>query len=187
MSSGDMIHPTALGNKKIANNLLSYMNVPLINYNPKSATDAAPATIQYKTNLTSMKIKVNYGVTTPIYKLGLTSGYPNGVVTLFITGTREGGVNAVQKRCQFVIANTTVVNRVTEYGGLSTGTVTLFEYHRASQPVATDFTVTMGFVDNQLQLSITPNTETANMDFYIEGEAVLTVNSVVGQVVYENA
>ena len=62
---------------------------------------------------------------------------------------------------------------------------TEYEFHTSPNP-AVDFNLNVERVDNQVQISISPNTGSVNMRFYVEGEVVLPYNTSKGQAVIEN-
>jgi hypothetical protein len=179
----DGVHPNADGNKKIANNLLSYLSIPIIGLNiTELITSGSTASQQPYVQLTSKKISINYGTTVTIYKLGFTNSYPSGKLTLHVVGQRNGSTHTCEKRIDFYINNGTTMNN----GNADSMLVTLIdEYHASGQPTV-DFTVTYAKVNGLLEIYLTPNTSTYNMNFYIDGDVKFTYLAVTGQSVFEN-
>lgn len=181
----DTIHPNSVGNKVIAGAVMKKLGFSM---NGKNMSISSPSwgtgtpTKQYKTQLTTKDITVNTGVTQTIYKIGLTNGYALGLLKLKIDGQRAGTRMAVCKEIYQTIGNGTVMNNVSSADPISV--IQKFEYH--SDSITTDFTVTYALVGGFLEIYLTPNTSTYNMNFHIEGDITLMALTVTGQSVFEN-
>ena len=182
----DGVHPNEEGNKRITNHFLNLFSIPLIgkidDNSPKFSDSTSSNDVIPKTILTPKHIAVPYGSSSILYKLGLINGYPNGLLKLTITGNREGSNHEVRKNVYMVINNGTTWNNA-NFDGLTI--TTEYEFHTSPNP-AVDFNLNVERVDNQVQISISPNTDTVNMRFYVEGEVVLPYNTSKGQAVIEN-
>lgn len=187
MSNGYMlegIHPSELGNKKRANFYSSFLNLPTVNFNNTISSESSEElTYQYENKLTEKYVKVLNGTTSIIYKLGISNAYTIGLLTLNVIGQRNGSNHMSEKTYKIAINNGTVPNQVTSIGVLSV--INNYEYHSGVNPEV-DFTLEVNLVDNLLEISISPNTGTSDMNFYIKGNIVMTYLTVKGQCVWEN-
>lgn len=186
MSNGYMlegIHPSELGNKKRANFYSSFLNLPTVNFNNAISSESSELAYQYENKLTEKYLKVLNGTTSIIYKLGISNAYTIGLLTLNVIGQRNGSNHMSEKTYKIAINNGTVPNQVTSIGNLSV--INNYEYHSGVNPTV-DFTLGVNLVDNLLEISISPNTGTSDMNFYIKGNIVMTYLTVKGQCVWEN-
>ncbi|MGM9970878.1 MAG: hypothetical protein ACI35W_00530 [Anaeroplasmataceae bacterium] len=186
MANGYMlegIHPSELGNKKRANYYASFLNLPTVNFNNIVESSTTELTYEYYNKLTEKYIKIPNGASTTIYKIGIANAYAIGLLTLNIVGQRNGSNHMSEKTYKIAINNGTVPNQVTSIGDLSV--ISNYEYHSGSNPTV-DFTLEANLVDNLLEISISPNTSTSDMNFYIKGNIVMTYLTVKGQCVWEN-
>lgn len=186
MANGYMlegIHPSELGNKKRANFYASFLNLPTVNFNNIVESSTTELTYEYYNKLTEKYIKIPNGASTTIYKIGIANAYTIGLLTLNVIGQRNGSNHMSEKTYKIAINNGTVPNQVTSIGNLSV--INNYEYHSDANP-AVDFTLEANLVDNLLEISISPNTSTSDMNFYIKGNIVMTYLTVKGQCVWEN-
>lgn len=186
MSNGYMlegIHPSELGNKKRANFYSSFLNLPTVNFNNAISSESSELAYKYENKLTEKYLKVLNGTTSIIYKLGISNAYTIGLLTLNVIGQRNGSNHMSEKTYKIAINNGTVPNQVTSIGNLSV--INNYEYHSGVNPTV-DFTLGVNLVDNLLEISISPNTGTSDMNFYIKGNIVMTYLTVKGQCVWEN-
>ena len=183
----DGTHPSELGNIKISNFWLEYFGVPKIggvtlnNSTWESSTN--PSTYVYKTNLTSKQVSIANGATQQIYNLGVVGGYSGGLVNLHIIGRRTGSTHIVDKNIYIPFGNGTTNNTITTVGII--GIKQNFEYSVTPNPTV-DFTLNATVESNKLNITLSPNTGSVGMDFYIEGSVYLPYCAVKGQSVYEN-
>lgn len=186
MANGYMlegIHPSELGNKKRANHYASFLNLPTVNFNNIVESSTTELTYEYYNKLTEKYIKIANDASTTIYKIGIANAYAIALLTLNVVGQRNGSNHIVEKTFKLAISNGTVPNQVTSIGNLSVNVN--YEYHSGSNPTV-DFTLTPTLNNNLLEISITPNTGTSDMNFYIKGEITMTYLTVKGQCVWEN-
>lgn len=108
---------------------------------------------------------MNNGETSIIYKIGIANAYTIGLLSLNVVGQRNGSNHIVEKTFKLAISNGTISNQVTSIGTLTT--ISNYEYHSGSNPTV-DFTLTPTLNNNLLEISITPNTGTSAMNFYIK-------------------
>lgn len=186
MANGYMlegIHPSELGNKKRANFYASFLNLPTVNFNNIVESSTTELTYEYYNKLTEKYIKIPNGASTTIYKIGIANAYTIGLLTLNVIGQRNGSNHMSEKTYKIAINNGTVPNQVTSIGNLSV--IDNYEYHSDANP-AVDFNLNVNIVDNLLEISISPNTGSYDMNFYIKGEITMTYLTVKGQCVWEN-
>lgn len=186
MANGYMlegIHPSELGNKKRANFYASYINLPTVNFNNVISQAISEDKYNYYNKLSEKYIKLNNGETSIIYKIGIANAYTIGLLSLNVVGQRNGSNHIVEKTFKIAINNGTVPNQVTSIGDLSI--INNYEYHSGSNPTV-DFTLTPTLNNNLLEISITPNTGTSAMNFYIKGDVIMTYLTVKNQCVWEN-
>lgn len=172
-----------MGNKKRANFYSSFLNLPTVNFNNAISSESSELAYQYENKLTEKYLKVLNGTTSIIYKLGISNAYTIGLLTLNVIGQRNGSNHMSEKTYKIAINNGTVPNQVTSIGNLSV--INNYEYHSGVNPTV-DFTLGVNLVDNLLEISISPNTGTSDMNFYIKGNIVMTYLTVKGQCVWEN-
>lgn len=186
MANGYMlegIHPSELGNKKRANFYASYINLPTVNFNNVISQVISEDKYNYYNKLSEKYIKLNNGETSIIYKIGIANAYTIGLLSLNVVGQRNGSNHIVEKTFKLAISNGTISNQVTSIGTLTT--ISNYEYHSGSNPTV-DFTLTPTLNNNLLEISITPNTGTSAMNFYIKGDVIMTYLTVKNQCVWEN-
>lgn len=186
MANGYMlegIHPSELGNKKRANFYASYINLPTVNFNNVISQAISEDKYNYYNKLSEKYIKLNNGETSIIYKIGIANAYTIGLLSLNVVGQRNGSNHIVEKTFKLAISNGTISNQVTSIGTLTT--ISNYEYHSGSNPTV-DFTLTPTLNNNLLEISITPNTGTSAMNFYIKGDVIMTYLTVKNQCVWEN-
>lgn len=186
MANGYMlegIHPSELGNKKRANFYASYINLPTVNFNNVISQVISEDKYNYYNKLSEKYLKLNDGETSIIYKIGIANAYTIGLLSLNVVGQRNGSNHIVEKTFKLAISNGTISNQVTSIGTLTT--ISNYEYHSGSNPTV-DFTLTPTLNNNLLEISITPNTGTSAMNFYIKGDVIMTYLTVKNQCVWEN-
>lgn len=186
MANGYMlegIHPSELGNKKRANYYASFLNLPTVNFNNIVESSTTELTYEYYNKLTEKYIKIPNGASTTIYKIGIANAYTIGLLTLNIVGQRNGTNHIIDKTFKLVVNNGTVPNQIIGKGNLKASEN--YEYHDGNNP-SVDFNLNVNIVDNLLEISISPNTGSYDMNFYIKGEITMTYLTVKGQCVWEN-
>lgn len=186
MSNGYMlegIHPSELGNKKRANYYASFLNLPTVNFNNIVESSTTELTYEYYNKLTEKYIKIPNGASTTIYKIGIANAYTIGLLTLNIVGQRNGTNHIIDKTFKLVVNNGTIPNQIIGKGNLKASEN--YEYHDGNNP-SVDFNLNVNIVDNLLEISISPNTGSYDMNFYIKGEITMTYLTVKGQCVWEN-
>lgn len=186
MSNGYMlegIHPSELGNKKRGNYYASFLNLPTVNFNNIVESSTTELTYEYYNKLTEKYIKIPNGASKTIYKIGIANAYTIGLLTLNIVGQRNGSNHIIDKTFKLVVNNGTIPNQIIGKGNLKASEN--YEYHDGFNP-SVDFNLDANIVDNLLEISISPNTESYDMNFYIKGEITMTYLTVKGQCVWEN-
>lgn len=163
----DGVHPNLLGNKKRANNYLSFLGIEQIIFTP--TTESGTVIKQYKQELTPKRFIVpKNGGTTEIYNIGMVSGYPAAIFVLDIYGGRNGSAWNSHKRVYLKAASGTVNDRVTEITGFTQN----YEYKPSNQ--TDNYTVNAIIKDNKLSISVTENGDGVQLNLFVTGYGVLT-------------
>lgn len=183
----DGVHPSDLGNRKIANNLLSYLSLPVIGQNITllNIGGSVALTKQYTATLSTKSMNVASGSKTNFYKLGLVAAYPIAILKLRVSGTRNGTNNTLVKECNVIFNNgTTINNNVSAV--LKTSVFEIVSFTSSGQPTVAfdvDFVVNNG----KLEINIGPASGyNFAMDFTVVGDATFTYLGSTGQSLFEN-
>lgn len=186
---GDGPHPNDFGNQKISNHWLDYFGLSKIGnigtFEKNWENDDSDSTTEIIHELTDLNIiNLASGTSKNIYLIGLEKQYTTALLEMTIAGQVIGGYTCREKVIRMTFKNNTSSNQVTAF---STPTIEDRFHFVTGTTTVVDFTITPTIVNNQLQISLAPNsTPIANMNFTISGKVILLYNINTGQAVYEN-